>query len=279
MQIPQVTQYPELNELLASHAKEMQNALTHNFVGYYLQGSFAVGDADHTSDVDFVVATNKELSGGELISVQHIHTKMHDRSRKWARRMEYSFFPSGKLSQFSSPYVGKERNHTKDRDLWFFDHGQDTIVKSDHCNTLVVRWIVREKGKAILGQDPKNLIPVIPRSVLRTEIRDTIIGKAANTIHDPSAYNNRYFQSYLVLNYTRMLHNLYVGRIDSKLQGVLWAKTNIDPVWHSLIDFCWKDRQDSDISVKHPSNPTVFREALEYVRYVSALAEKYQIEK
>lgn len=278
MQVLQFTQYPELNELLVSHATELQNALTHNFVGYYLQGSFAVGDADHSSDVDFVVAINKELSKEELMCVQHIHTKMHDRSRKWAKRMEYSFFPSSKLSQLSSPFVGKKRNHTSDRDLWFFDHSKDIIVKSDHCNTLVVRWIVRERGETIVGPDPKSLIPSIPHKVLCTEIRDTIIGKAANTIHDPSAYNNRYFQSYLVLNYTRMLHDLYVGRIDSKLQGVSWAKTNLDPVWHALIEFCWKDRQDSSISVKHPSDPTVFREALEFVTYVSELAEKYQIE-
>jgi predicted nucleotidyltransferase len=62
--------------VLVDYAKTSRAALGNNFVGLYLLGSLAIGDFDLTSDVDFVIVTNTELSNGEVELVQSAHTKL-----------------------------------------------------------------------------------------------------------------------------------------------------------------------------------------------------------
>jgi predicted nucleotidyltransferase len=54
-----------------------------NFVGVYLQGSFAVGDADEDSDVDFMVAIVEPLSQEEVTSLTAILARTVDRANSW----------------------------------------------------------------------------------------------------------------------------------------------------------------------------------------------------
>jgi hypothetical protein len=55
------TPYPELNSVLQDLVDNVQTVLGVKFVGAYLQGSFAVGDFDLHSDVDFIMVTEEEL--------------------------------------------------------------------------------------------------------------------------------------------------------------------------------------------------------------------------
>lgn len=48
------TPYPDLNEVLDDFVASVVTALGSDFVGAYLQGSFAIGDFDQNSDVDFI---------------------------------------------------------------------------------------------------------------------------------------------------------------------------------------------------------------------------------
>ena len=159
------------------------------------------------------------------------------------------------------------RNNAKERELWYFDNGSRDIERSDHCNTLVIRWTVREKGVTVSGPDPKTLIEPIKPDDLRKEIKDTMIGWEEEILRNPDPYQNRFYQSYLVLNYARMLQNFHEGKIGSKRQGMIWAISHLDPKWIHLIDDCWKERQDPEISVKQSANPDVFKKTLEFVRY------------
>ena len=54
----QPTPYPDLNVVLREFVTQVRNVLGANFIGAYLQGSFAVGDFDIYSDVDFLILTN-----------------------------------------------------------------------------------------------------------------------------------------------------------------------------------------------------------------------------
>jgi hypothetical protein len=89
---------------------------------------------------------------------------------------------------------------------------------------------------------------------------------------------NRFFQAYLVLNYARMLQDLHEGRISSKCEGAEWAKEKLDPQWKSLIDYCWQERQDTEISVHQPAIPEKFEEVLKFVSYVMEEAAKYKVD-
>ena len=49
------TPFSDLNAVLAVLVDGVRERLGDNFIGAYLQGSFAVGDADQHSDCDFIV--------------------------------------------------------------------------------------------------------------------------------------------------------------------------------------------------------------------------------
>jgi predicted nucleotidyltransferase len=272
-----MTPYPELDAVLREHAERIKRALGDNFVGCYLQGSLAIGDFDLSSDVDFIVVTNRELTGNEVEKVQAAHLVTYDQDSRWVKRLEYSLFTKDKLRTLSSPYIEDALDGSSDRQLWYFNNGSRTIEKSDHCNTIVTRWTLRKKGVPILGPHLNRFIGTIATDDLRREIKNTLVGWGKQLLEGPENYKNRFYQSYLVLNYCRMLHDLYEGRVDSKLAGVKWAKVNLDPRWIELIDFCWKERQDSTISVAQPANPEVFPQSLEFVAYAVEKGRRYPI--
>ena len=54
-----LTEYSELNHILEILVSSVQGILEKEFVGAYLQGSFAAGDYDLHSDVDFLIGVEK----------------------------------------------------------------------------------------------------------------------------------------------------------------------------------------------------------------------------
>lgn len=272
-----IAPYQELDDVLRNFAENQRVTLKQNFVGMYLQGSLALGDFDLTSDVDFIIVTHDELSADQVKEVQTLHTGFFTQDNRWVKRLEYSFFSKQMLRVNSSPYISGKRVDSPDRNLWYFDNGSPIIKMSDHCNTLVTRWTVREKGITMFGPNPTTLIDPISANELRQEIRDTLVGWGEELLTDPNPYRNRFYQSYLVLNFSRMLHNLHEGIVGSKLAGITWAKSHLDPLWIELIDYCWVERQDTTISVKQPAKQEIFEQSLRFVRYVVEQGNKYII--
>ena len=63
-----------------------------------------------------------------------------------------------------------------------------------------------------------------------------------------------------------MLHSMAVGRVASKRAGAAWAKANLDPRWHDLIDATWAARPDPATSVRQPADPVAAARTLDFVR-------------
>jgi Nucleotidyltransferase domain len=72
-----------------------QDVLGTNFVGAYLQGSFAVGDFDLHSDVDFIIVITEELSDDQVDALQVMHERIYCLESPWAQHLEGSYFPKG----------------------------------------------------------------------------------------------------------------------------------------------------------------------------------------
>ena len=259
------TPYPELNSVLQELVESVRAALGSSFVAACLQGSFAVGDFDVHSDVDFIVAIEKELSEAQIHALQLIHERLYSLDCPWAQHLEGSYFPKNVLKDYSQ----------RAEKLWYLNHGSRSLVRSDHCNTVVVRWIVRERGVALAGQTPATLLDPIPVEVLGDEIRQTINGWGQEILAQPERYNNRFYQTFIVLNYCRMLHDLHTGFPGSKRAGAEWAKTNLSQSWAGLIDRAWAGRPNPALSVRQPANPDDFKLTLEFIQYVFKAASQY----
>lgn len=259
------TPYSDLNAVLEDLIGRVRSALGQMFVGGFLQGSFAVGDFDVHSDVDFIVVVRDELSADHVASLQVIHRDIYGLASSWAQHLEGSYFPERILRDY----------HNAGTPLWYLDHGSQSLVRSDHCNTVVVRWVTREHGIAIAGPDPKALVDPIPVDALRREIAETIRSWGQQILTRPEVYSNRFYQGYIVLNCCRMLHDLVEGFPGSKRAGAAWAKTNLDPKWSGLIDRAWDGRPDPAVAVRQPANAADFDDTLRFVKYVIGETEKY----
>ncbi|HSP72539.1 MAG TPA: aminoglycoside adenylyltransferase domain-containing protein, partial [Gaiellaceae bacterium] len=214
------TPYPELDRLLAELVAGAQDALDASFCGAYLQGSFALGDADEHSDVDFVVVIHDELSNGEQTALQQLHARLYEREVAWAQHLEGSYVPKGRLRRVDPSRAP----------FFYLDNGARELVWDDHCNTAVVRWTLRERGVVLAGPDPEELLDPVPPGELRAEARTKLHEYTAwaRESHDRYVAGDRlafsrWQQPYLVLSFCRMLYTLDAAEVTSKRRAGEWA--------------------------------------------------------
>lgn len=251
------TAYPELNDVLRELVTSVQEILDHNFLAAYLQGSFAVGDPDLNSDVDFLVVVNTFLNSAEIDSLNAMHVRIYGMASHWAQHLEGSYFPADLL-----------KSEDPDRTpIPYVDNGSTEIEHSNHDNDLVVRWAVREHGIPLVGPPPTTFIDPVPADNLKQEVRQTMKEWGEEILSGGFNLGSRWAQPYVVLSYCRMLHTQETGRIESKLAGANWARQNLDPHWKDLIERAWAERDDKWRKVFMLSDPKDQEQTRRFIRY------------
>lgn len=252
------TVYPDLNALLDDFVASVQTILDENLCGAYLQGSFAIGDADIHSDVDFIVVTNGEVSDKERAGLQTIHERLYGLEPHWAQHLEGSYVPKESLRRADlgrRPYV-------------YLDNGSTELVLDNHCNTEVVRWSLREHGIALFGPAPETLIDPVPAARLRAELRGAVREYAdwapAPTQAGPMS---EWKQTFLVLMFCRMLHALASGGVASKKASGMWALEALGAEWRPLVERALEDRPDPWSRVHREADPELAERTLAFARY------------
>jgi predicted nucleotidyltransferase len=251
----------ELNTVLHEFVTGVQRHLGDNFISAFLQGSFAVGDWDADSDVDFLIAIEHEVSDVELSALQTMHARIYNLESNWAKHLEGSYFPKEIL----------KRNDPGKRELWYLDNIQDKLIRSDHDNSLVVRWVVREYGISLTGRDARELIDPVSADELRQEVRITMQDWAEDIFTGRWSMNNKWAQPFAVLSYCRMLHTLQTGRIGSKQAGAQWAKKTLDQRWTGLIEHSLEERPNPSFKVRQLADPAEVNGTLEFIHYALEL--------
>jgi hypothetical protein len=246
-----------LNTVLHELVTGAQAVLGDCFVAAYLQGSFAVGDWDADSDVDWVIAVQRDVSDADLTALQALHARLYRLPPQWAKHLEGSYFPIDLL----------RREDPARTPLLFLDNTSQELERSDHDNTLVVRWVVREHGIALAGPDAHELIDPVPPDDLRREVRATMREWANRIMAGTYRIDNRWTQPFVVLSYCRMLHTQQTGRIASKLAGAHWAEDALDPRWAPLIRQALADRPDPSAKVRQPAIQAAVDATLAFMRY------------
>jgi predicted nucleotidyltransferase len=259
------TPFQELNHVLKILVCGLEDSLGKSLIGVYLQGSFALGDYDEHSDVDFIVVLEGSLPSNQVKDLQVLHDRVYHVGLGWAKHLEGSYFPLDILTDFSR----------RGSELWYLDNGSSSLVHSNHCNTLLVRWVVREYGVILEGPSPKNLIGPVPTGMLREEMFDVLITWGQQILADPAHWSNRFYQGFIVLNYCRMLHDLYNGYPGTKRQGAKWAKQHLDPTWSALIDGAWECRPDPALKVREPADPALYQMTLKFIEVVMDEAAQF----
>jgi hypothetical protein len=273
------THYDDLNAILAHLVSETQRLLGDNFVGAYLQGSFAVGDFTPYSDCDFIIVTERDLRPDELAPFQALHAGIHDMPYPyWRSGLEGSYIPAAILRRWSDTPrdppgeprgpdwadPGTSDSPPRGYPLWYLDHGSKTLVRSEHDNTQVVRWCLREKGVVLAGPDPRELIDPVSPAALRTEVQgtmDLVLSLDLNSMELVA------WQAFWVGLFCRMLHTLATGAIWSKKAGMAWALGAVDPAWHGLIERAAAVRKGDEAQSGQPADPAEIAATRAFARY------------
>jgi hypothetical protein len=280
------TPFADLNTVLTVLVDGARERLGDNFIGAYLQGSFAVGDADAVSDCDFVIVVRRDLDAGEIVALNGLHETIHDLPiLPWRHRLEGCYAPADILRRFSleprDPPGEPRADDWADPGLSglppraypfvYLDHGAKTLVRSEHDNTEVVRWCLREKGIVLAGPDQRELIDPVSPAALRAEARGTLDRVMATGL-EPMVMAA--WQAFYVGLFCRVLHTLATGQVASKKAGAAWAIANLDPAWRGLIERAQAIRDGDRDAAMAPPDPAEVEATRAFAAYVLDYADK-----
>ena len=254
----------ELETILAALIDGTRLVLGQNLLGAYLGGSFAHGGWDAYSDVDFNIVIDQDLRPSELDPLRVVHARIFTMDCYYARHLEGSYFPKAILQSLD----------LTEEPVWYLDNGSLNFERSTHDNTLVNRWVLRERGVILTGLDPEVWIPPVPEDLFKAEIFDTMRTWGGEIIAGQYKIDNRWAQAFAVLSYCRMLHSLATGEVGSKPDGAGWAVEALDRKWRPLIEDALSARVNQYAKVYQPADSDKVQGTLAFIRYALRQAAK-----
>jgi hypothetical protein len=257
------TPFDDLNRLLVELVAGAREVLGESFCGAYLQGSFAVGDADAHSDVDFIVCTEDEVTPERRAELQALHQRLYALPTSWAQHLEGSYVPRAAL----------RRPDPDRRPLLYLDNGATEFALDSHDNTAVVRWSLREHGVVLAGPDPRELVDPITADELRAEMH-WALGLWQDWFRSTGSMSRRAL-AVAVLSHARILHTLAVGEVSSKRSAGEWALDTLDVESSSLIRWALDDRPDPWTKVHEPADPARLRRTLQFADHAARWAAEH----
>lgn len=257
------TAFSDLNQLLVELVVGAKEVLADNFDGAYLQGSFAVGDADAHSDVDFIIVTKHDLTPKQAAELQTLHQALYAQPTPWAQHLEGSYIPREIL----------RRPDPARRPVFYLDNGATEFRLDNHDNTVVVRWSLREHGVVLAGPDPRELMDPITADELRADVR-WALGHWRAWFRSLDSINRRAL-AVAVLSHARILHTVAIGEVSSKRVAGEWALHALDPEWVPLIRWALEDRLDPWTKVHEPADPALLRRTRQFIDYAARWAAEH----
>ena len=143
--------------------------------------------------------------------------------------------------------------------------------KEHELSWLIERWVLREKGIALLGPNPNTLIDPISPEELRDGVARRLHEWAAWAAdpHDPEWLPPRSHQAYVVETMCRALYTLAFGDLVSKQKATVWAVSALPAPWLGLVQTTVTSRADAT-----PDEATI-EDVLRFVQWAAAEAETF----
>jgi hypothetical protein len=250
------TVYPSLNVVLEEFVASVRTILGDGLCAAYLQGSFAVGDADEHSDVDFIVVTHEEVSTEQEAALEAMHQGIYALATPWAQHLEGSYITKDRLRRVDPSRAA----------LLYLDNGATEFTRDSHCNTAIVRWSLREHGVVLAGPDPTSLVDPVTPAELRADVL-VAMDEWVEWLPTLDSWSAR-FQPYFVLTLCRILHTFETGRVASKREVGEWALGAVPEEWAGLIQRALEDRPDPWVKVHRPADRHAVERTRDFMDYV-----------
>lgn len=250
-----------LRSTLAELATRTKDALSENFVGAYVKGSFALGTGDLWADVDFLVVTAGAMSADEEARVKAIHRSMPDRADNWSQHLEGSYASIAQLRERANP-----------NDPWLYvDNGAREMEWSTHDNNEIFRWVLMNRALVIAGPEPATLLDEVPSEVVRREAVTLGVSRAQDIAAEREYLDNAWAQPHEVLTRCRILYTATTGEVAGKHVAGEWCKAVVAAEWHDLIDAAIRARANPSERARSTVEPEVADRTWRFVEYMVEL--------
>jgi hypothetical protein len=183
------------------------------------------------SDCDFLVVTSELVTPHQELELRALHAELPARDGFWNRHLEGSYAPADDLKTLSG----------LERDWLYIDHGWREMQWNEHCNSAVVRWILREHGISLAGPPPRDVVDAVPKGVLKQKMGreiPTFVSDLLSWI----TFDIAWAQRYAVESLCRMWFTFEIEQVASKAASVTWATARLDDRWHPLLKNALDDR-------------------------------------
>jgi predicted nucleotidyltransferase len=261
------TAFADLNVVLADLSSGVQEILGPAtgeglLVGVYLHGSFALGDADEHSDVDFLVVVRRRLDPEAENGIRDLHRRLATDGRHWSGHLEGSYAPADELGRYDPT-----------RPPWLYvNNGDSEMTWDPHDNSAVVRWILRRRGLAVLGPPAGDLVDDLPRGAVAAETRVTLSQWHDFVVDEPDALDNAWEQTHAVTQHCRFLYAVENDAVASKPGAVRWAIDRVGGEWRGLLEQALVDRAHPWERYRQTSDPALRQPTKEFMALVRELS-------
>jgi predicted nucleotidyltransferase len=275
--------------ILTRLKNEVKAVLKENFIGAYVHGSLATGDSVAWSDLDIVVVIKEDISAEGIEPLQLLHHKLYETLESpWGQRLELSYVPieifrKRKLEPRDPPHEPRSNKWVDPSTqappqfypFWYLDNGADNLVRSEHDNTQIVRWVVREKGIILEGPDPKDIIDPISKTDLISDMKNTF-KLISDKWNNPESLNSLGMQTFFVTLCCRAQHCLHTGIIASKKVASEWAQQALGEQYRELIKEAYQSwLRDRSSLFAIPSNSSAIRLTMALINDTSSVLNDY----
>jgi len=231
-----LTPYADANAVLDSFLGEIRAILGERFRGMYLDGSLALGGFNpETSDIDFIVTTDTDLSDAQFIALRAMHAHFNASDSPWATEVEAVYLPESSFRRSDPENVLRLR----------IQRGNEVLVKGRSDSTWITHWyILRERRAVLAGPDPRTIIDPIGPQDLRRAMASLGDLWGAELRAEQSQLARRGSLTYTVLTFCRMLYTLSFGTVVPKPTAARWAQQIQAGRWTTLIERALAWRKD-----------------------------------
>jgi hypothetical protein len=234
MSIPQ-----EIQPLLDDYITSLQAELPDLLGALYLHGSIAL-DAfqPHTSDIDFVTVINRCCTDDDMHTLAHIHRVLTQKHPQWTM--------DGCYLQWDD--IGKNA-----ADIAPYPHINEGNFNPEAQNTVgyVTWWLLKNRGVAVIGKDPKALDITIDWDVFICDMHGNLNSYWRRFTYAPTRINwllDDYGVQWAVLGVLRQFYTFREHDITSKIGAGEYALNCLPERWHRIIQHAMnirKQKQDS----------------------------------
>lgn len=247
-----LTPYTDIDGLLNSLLDRIRGTLGGKLVGIYLYGSLVTGDFDReSSDIDLFVLTSVDIDEQEFERLRETHKAVVAEWPEWDNRVEIAYFSVAALKTLDS-HRSRIAVISPGEPFHFKEAGEDWLIN---------RWVLREKGVALFGPPPKELIEPISKEAFLHYVRV----QAEEWRPYIYSVSERCGQAYAILTMCRALYAYENAEQASKKEAARWAEARL-PQWATLIRqaIVWRDEwRDKDVD-----HEATFPETVRFVHFV-----------